>query len=128
GAEATVRELRTSAQFSANDVGVRSLYGDGVALFPTQVVTFDSWVLAPSLERLDLVKVDVEGAEYDVLHGMRAALARLRPRRLVVEVAPDNLANAGRTLEDLVGLISDLGYEPAGPSIAEVAGGKWRGL
>ena len=33
-------------------------------------------------QRVDLIKIDVEGAEYDVLQGARAILARFRPRIL----------------------------------------------
>jgi FkbM family methyltransferase len=128
GSRSAVLTLKTSTQFSPHDVGVRSLFGDGVALFQTEVVTFDSWVRSRDIRRLDVIKVDVEGGEYDVLLGMREAVARLRPRCLVVEVAPDNLANAGRTLDDLIALVAELGYAPAGPSMREVAAGKWSGL
>ena len=128
GARSGVLPLRTSSQFSPHDVGVRSLFGDGIEVSRVEVVTFDSWLASTDLRRLDVIKIDVEGAEYDVLQGMRDALARFRPRCVVVEVAADNLANAGRTLDEFIALVSEVGYRPAGRSIEEVAAGKWRGL
>jgi FkbM family methyltransferase len=52
--------------------------------------TLDAWAAAAGLERLDFVKIDVEGCELQVLDGGRATLARFRPA-LVVEVNPVTL-------------------------------------
>jgi hypothetical protein len=41
---------------------------------------------AVGLDRLDLVKIDVEGDEPLVVEGMRESLRALRPRMLLVEV------------------------------------------
>ena len=43
------------------------------------VVSLDSWVEREGLERVDLVKIDVEGFESDVLKGMTALNARFGP-------------------------------------------------
>jgi FkbM family methyltransferase len=62
---------------------VRSLHGTGPRV---QEVTVTTWAAAARIERLDLIKLDVEGAELEALRGMAGSLRRLRPRALVVEV------------------------------------------
>src|SRR5262249_46925713 len=41
------------------------------------------------LARLDVIKIDVEGAEERVIRGMTASLARFRPRSVVIETSLD---------------------------------------
>jgi FkbM family methyltransferase len=50
-------------------------------------VSLDEWVVANEIERLDLVKLDAEGAEIAVLQGALNTLNRFRPR-LIVEFNP----------------------------------------
>jgi FkbM family methyltransferase len=58
-------------------------------------------------QRLDAVKVDVEGADLHVIRGLAGTLARLRPR-MVVE---DHSIYGYYQLDDLTALISGLGYQ-----------------
>ncbi|MGB6432093.1 MAG: FkbM family methyltransferase [Candidatus Acidiferrales bacterium] len=44
-----------------------------------QICTLDSWASAAGIERIDLLKMDVEGAEYRVLEGAQAVIAKTRP-------------------------------------------------
>lgn len=46
---------------------------------------FDDWVIAEPLQRLDAVKIDVEGAEMSVLKGMEKSLRAFRPKFVIVE-------------------------------------------
>ncbi len=45
-----------------------------------EVVTLDSYLLANGLERIDFVKMDVEGEEINAVRGMSAILKRFKPR------------------------------------------------
>ncbi len=63
------------------------------------------------LQRVDVVKVDVEGAEYLVLRGLRETLRRFHPK-VVMEVVPAQLASLNATVEDVVSLMTELGYGP----------------
>jgi FkbM family methyltransferase len=71
------------------------------------VATIDD--LLPDLNA-DAVKIDVEGADLRVLHGMTNVLAKHPPRLLVVEAIDANLARFGDSVAELVAFMADCGY------------------
>ena len=79
------------------------------------MITFDTWAAVAQLGRLDLVKLDVEGAELEALRGMAGSLSRLRPRALVVEVKQRVLERAGVDGHEVREYLDRLGYESTGP-------------
>ncbi len=58
-----------------------------------QTERFDDWVKSLGLNQIDLVKIDVEGAEDRVLNGMRESLARGRIARVICETNPGTVAH-----------------------------------
>ena len=69
------------------------------------VVTLDDELA--DLDRLDLLKLDIEGGELSALRGAASTIARLRPT-LVVELNPFVLWRWGRTFpQDLLAWIED---------------------
>lgn len=52
------------------------LHGSG---FQVSVETLDDFVIEHQIERLDFIKIDVEGMEYEVIRGGMAAIAQFRP-------------------------------------------------
>ncbi|MBI5169456.1 MAG: FkbM family methyltransferase [Candidatus Eisenbacteria bacterium] len=78
-----------------------------VGSFPT--LPLDAFAAREGLDRIDLIKIDVEGAEERVLAGGRETLARLRPV-LVLEWKPDALADAGTSGDGLLATLRALGY------------------
>jgi FkbM family methyltransferase len=46
---------------------------------------FDNLYFDPQLERVDLIKIDVEGGELGVLRGMENTLERFAPREMIIE-------------------------------------------
>jgi FkbM family methyltransferase len=79
-------ELRADPRYHPADTGVRALGGAGALVARVPVTTFDAWAGEHGLDRLDFVKLDVEGAEAAALAGMTDSLRRLRPRALVTEM------------------------------------------
>jgi FkbM family methyltransferase len=86
------------------------------------VATLDATVAALRLDRLDLVKADIEGFELQMLRGARATLARLKPA-LLLELNEAHLARAGDSLAAAWQFLLDLGYRPyeAGTTPTNVA-------
>jgi FkbM family methyltransferase len=74
-----------------------------------RVETIDSLVRRHRLERVDVIKLDIEGSEVDALLGAKETLARFRPI-LLVEAEADRLATLNRTVDDLVALLEQHDY------------------
>lgn len=70
---------------------------------------FITFSLEHPFGRLGFVKIDVEGAELNVLKGMRQALARDMPD-LLVEVHPAQMKSFGFSVGDLIRFLSETGY------------------
>jgi FkbM family methyltransferase len=74
------------------------------------VKTIDGLVVELGLDRLDFVKLDIEGSEVDALDGARQAFARFRPV-VLLEAEDERLASQQRTKQDLLRIVDDIGYE-----------------
>jgi FkbM family methyltransferase len=77
--------------------------------FSIHIETLDSFVAQRELQRLDVLKVDVEGFELSVLKGAHQALGRFRPR-LFVTVSDRNLRQQGGSAVELIAFIRAAGY------------------
>lgn len=67
-------------------------------------VRLDDWLAANGVERIDLMKIDIDGHEYPMFAGGTATFARWRPRLLMEAVGPhfnDDARNPYRILESL---------------------------
>jgi len=77
-----------------------------------RIVTLDEYLLAsgnrPACDRIDLLKIDVEGFEHEVLLGARRTIEELRPRVIQLEYNWHQLFT-GHTLLDLARLLP--GYD-----------------
>jgi FkbM family methyltransferase len=107
-------ELYADPAYGPADAGVRSRHGSGPLVQRAAATSFDAWAAEAGLDRLDLVKVDVEGDEPLVVEGMRGSLSRLRPRALLVEVKDAVLRRSGVGAVELRELLADCGYVPTG--------------
>lgn len=74
-----------------------------------QTVTLDEFSAAERVERIALIKMDVQGAEPLVLEGARETLKRDMPD-LLMEVSPLDLASLGKTSRDLIAQLEGLDY------------------
>ncbi len=99
---------------------VNSFYEESVYAQVTDVVKVQSEPLDVLVEgNVDLVKIDVEGAELDVLGGM-TRLLRSPHIRLVVEWHPLLQEKAGYAADALPRALLDLGFELQGASHSSV--------
>jgi FkbM family methyltransferase len=64
------------------------------------------------LQRLDLIKMDIEGAEYLAIEGAEALLKRLRPSIIIEFNTPALSSVSGKAPADVVNYLINLGFEP----------------
>lgn len=62
-------------------------------------------------ERVDFLKIDVEGFECRVLRGARDLIGRCRPL-ILTEIVDTHLERAGASRAELFGLMREMGYRP----------------
>lgn len=74
-----------------------------------ECTTLDSYCLSKQLERIDLIKCDVEGGEFEVLRGGETVLRRYAPL-LHLELSRQWSAAFGYSPEVLIGYLQGLGY------------------
>jgi FkbM family methyltransferase len=72
-----------------------------------EVVTIDDFL--PNIERLSLVKCDVEGADLYAMRGAKKTLEKHKPI-VIVEITPWFLEGFGLTVADVVAFFEGLGY------------------
>jgi FkbM family methyltransferase len=88
---------------------------------PIRLMRLDSWVVAKPLDRLDFIKVDIEGAEFSFLQGARQTLGRFGPM-VYMEISRSWLRNFGIAPEDVVAELRRLGYDgPRKPVLSNLA-------
>jgi FkbM family methyltransferase len=75
-----------------------------------EVSTLDNFCAEHEIDRLDFLKVDVEGCEERLLIGGAATITRLSPL-IFIELNPPALARAGSTVDRVVARLRDHGYE-----------------
>lgn len=75
-----------------------------------EVETVDSYCAMNGIDRLDWIKIDVDGNETSVLRGAAEVLRKFRPK-LIIELAPYVCREAGHAFEELVDLLRNAHYD-----------------
>ena len=96
------------AQMGAGDVAPRREAGFEMRRYAVRTVALDDCLRELGVPRVDLVKMDIEGAELAALRGMRATIAASPGLALVMEYNPGALAAFGHepaaALDEVLGL------------------------
>jgi FkbM family methyltransferase len=121
GEKAGQVELFADPRYGDHDAGVRAQLGGGDVVGRVPLTTLDDWAEANALDRLDVVKVDIEGAEILALRGARDTLRRLRPRLLTIEVKDVVMRRGPGDEAALHALLAECGYAPDGEPERHVA-------
>jgi len=76
------------------------------------MLSLDDWEERTGPERVDLIKIDVEGAELGVIEGARRLLSRHRPALLIeITQRPRRPELFGYTIDDVLAELRRLGYQ-----------------
>jgi FkbM family methyltransferase len=96
---------------TAIDAGLWSLAGRRRSLTPTAITlrTLDDLVRDAGEPTIDLLKLDVEGAELSLLHGARRSIERSRPL-IFGEFHPDLMSLHRSTFVDVMDFLAPIGY------------------
>jgi hypothetical protein len=77
-----------------------------------QVGRLEDFVGMRELGDVQLVKIDVEGYEFQVLKGLANCMSQMRNATFVVEITPSYLARAGAGETDIYEFFRKRGYRP----------------
>ncbi|MBW8813338.1 MAG: FkbM family methyltransferase [Caulobacterales bacterium] len=98
------------AETRPNGAARPDLEDTGMEVQPTPVVTLDAFCAERGVERVDFIRMDIEGAELKALTGALTILDRDRPH-VLLEIHPDMLqARFGASGEAVLELFRTLGY------------------
>ncbi len=96
-----------------NNSGAASLYPASEARQVSEsisLVRLDDYIRDKNLERVDIIKIDIEGAEIKALNGAKESLMRLRPL-VLMELDLDNLSRANCSPKEVFDFWKSLNYE-----------------
>lgn len=85
---------------------------EGIVRYSAKISTLDSYTSKVALQRLDFVKIDIEGAELLALRGARDTLRRFRPW-LCLEMCENWMKAFASTPEHLAEELTSCGYREA---------------
>ena len=102
------------------NAGADRIMSDGRGI-RVQVTTLDAFVREQGLDRIDLVKIDVEGFDLNVLRGGEKTIERFRPI-LFVELSDSNLREQNESAAALVKWLEDRRYSIADPLTGDGVG------
>ena len=84
---------------------------NGSSLIRVQVTTLDVFFRKLGWPKVDLIKMDIEGAEPSALRGAKELIGRNTPLHLILEFNPVALEAAKVSPVHMVSLIQDLGFQ-----------------
>jgi FkbM family methyltransferase len=84
---------------------------DDPSMIQVEGRAFDSLLPAFNLQRLDFVKMDIEGYEYQALVGMRLTIERFRPV-IALEFDASYVGRCGASREAIGQLLEECSYQP----------------
>jgi FkbM family methyltransferase len=96
----------------AENRGVSRIVSDASSgpVFRVNAECLDAVLTRCGLDRIDLLKVDIEGAEGIALAGLDRALSDKHVRRLLLELHPEQLREQGILIEQVLCGLIDAGY------------------
>ncbi|MCB0480379.1 MAG: FkbM family methyltransferase [Flavobacteriales bacterium] len=97
--------------FESNNAGMASQFGSGGQYEEVQVVALDMYIKQAEIDKIDLIKIDIEGGEYNALLGMEDVLRSFKPI-LMVEFDSEILKDQADIEGKMYAFLHELGYKP----------------
>ncbi len=77
-----------------------------------EVKTLDDYCVEHNINHIDLLKVDIEGAELNFLKGAEKIISKSKNMVLIMEIMEDNCKQAGYTSSQLYNKVIGFGFKP----------------
>ncbi len=90
-----------------NSYGEKISRFDNALIISTEINTLDNLFLN---KKIDLIKIDTEGCEYNILEGGKKVIEKNKPK-ILLEYYEQNLIQFGKNFIDLHNLLEELNYE-----------------
>ena len=74
-----------------------------------KAVALDSYLKTIPQQKVDFIKIDIEGGEYDALLGMKSTLMSFYPK-LLIEILDHNELTESGNKKNIVGYLENMGY------------------
>ncbi|HEX7847805.1 MAG TPA: FkbM family methyltransferase, partial [Chitinophagaceae bacterium] len=84
-----------------------------------ETISLDEWLSANNITHVDCIKIDVEGAEMNVLQGMENRIDKLKPV-IFIEVIEELLQKFGHSVPAIFNFLWDKGYKAYAVPAAKV--------
>jgi FkbM family methyltransferase len=121
GSSVTVEKLAVGKSSSTLTLHIGNQYNWGMSSVnrheesstDTEIITcvaIDEYVRLHKIQKIDLMKIDVEGAEFDAVSGMQETLTNLRPI-VLIELLDAHLEKQGHHSSEIYPIFFDLDYE-----------------
>ena len=81
--------------------------GDAVEKIKIKTITLDDWAKQEAISKIDVVKIDVEGHEFDTIKGCQNILKTIKPI-FIIEI---ELRHAKYAIHEIFDFIKGFGYE-----------------
>jgi FkbM family methyltransferase len=105
--------MEKEKHYNLHNEGVATIYPDQnytECLGEIELTTLDHWMEEnPQIQRLDVMKIDIEGAELDALKGGEKTIAKFRPL-ILMEIKQKTIKAAGLTSKYLLNYMNNMGY------------------
>ena len=72
--------------------------------------TLDDYVRAKGIEKIDFIKLDVDGYEHKIIRSALEVIRKFKPL-ILLELGVENLESVGDNIVDMVNTLSNLGYK-----------------
>lgn len=98
---------------SVENAGMSSVFhhdSESGIIEKVQAITIDDYVDKMNLQRVNMIKIDIEGAELFALQGMQNTLKKFRPIT-IIEISEDVLKNSNQSGLEVSDFMKSMGYE-----------------
>ncbi len=98
--------------FNHNNLGAANVFsGTGNKTEQIELTTLDLYCEQHKIDKIDLIKVDIEGSELNFLKGGMNVISRSEKMILIMEIVDENCQKAGYTSADLFNFMSAHGFQ-----------------